>query len=131
MLSTAAVTVPYLVVRSVQSHHGSFGGWASHSRYHGATWANSGTLVSGSRLTSESPRSFQVESASREVRGPGRLFRRRTSGAMLNQIQDGHDRSGSPPAYQKFRALEYVMAGTMAFKWGGCSMAASHWTAPG
>ena len=23
------------------------------------------------------------------------------------------------------------MAGTMAFKWGGCSIAASHWTAPG
>ena len=49
---------------------------------------------------------FQLESASLAVRGPGRFFRCLTSGAMLCQIHEGHDRSGSPPAYQKFRALE-------------------------
>ena len=70
--------------------------------------------------------------ASLPVRGPGRSRRTRVSGAMLSQIQAIQDRSRTPPRHRRSCAGdENVIAGTIAFRCGGDSTAASHCTAPG
>ena len=50
---------------------------------------------------------------------------------MLSQVQASHDPSQTPPVYQKCIGVAKVIAGTIATRCGGDSMAASHWTAPG
>ena len=50
---------------------------------------------------------------------------------MLCQIQLIHELSQTPPVYQKCVGDAKVIAGTIAFKCGGDSTAASHCTAPG
>ena len=50
---------------------------------------------------------------------------------MLCQIQLIQELSHTAPVYQKCVGDANVIAGTIAFKWGGDSTAASHCTAPG
>ena len=50
---------------------------------------------------------------------------------MLSQVHSSHEPSQTPPVYQKCIGVAKVIAGTIATRCGGDSMAASHCTAPG
>ena len=50
---------------------------------------------------------------------------------MFSHVHSSHEPSQIPPVYQKCIGVAKVIAGTIAARCGGDSIAASHCTAPG